>query len=61
MVTIPVKGLKCWSGAWLRNGWRNSKNQPVLNYDLWKPFLQLVQQRHARGDTVDFQFTPVIK
>ena len=55
MVTIPVKGHNCWSGAWLRNGWRNSKNQPVLNYDLWKPFLQLVQQRHARGDTVDFQ------
>lgn len=28
-----------WIGGWLRNGWRNSKNQPVENQDLWKTLL----------------------
>ncbi|MET3292120.1 ribonuclease HI [Brevibacillus fluminis] len=30
-----------WYKGWQRNGWKNSKNQPVENQDLWKEILQL--------------------
>ena len=36
-----------WWEKWQRNGWQNSKRQPVANRDLWEPFVGLVQ---ARGD-----------
>lgn len=32
-----------WWVRWERNGWRNSKKQPVANADLWKPLIRLVQ------------------
>jgi ribonuclease HI len=32
-----------WWRRWERNGWRNSKRQPVANSDLWKPLIELVQ------------------
>ncbi len=32
-----------WWKKWERNGWRNSKRQPVANDDLWKPLIELVQ------------------
>ena len=28
---------------WERNGWRNSKKEPVANVDLWKPLIELVR------------------
>jgi len=36
-----------WWLTWQRNGWRNSKRQPVANRDLWEPLVDLV---NARGD-----------
>ncbi len=36
-----------WWEGWMRNGWRNSKKQPVANRDLWEPLVELVR---ARGD-----------
>jgi ribonuclease HI len=36
-----------WWVAWQRNGWRNSRRQPVANRDLWEPLVDLV---NARGD-----------
>lgn len=33
---------KGWFRGWLRNGWKNSKGQPVENQDLWKRLLQLM-------------------
>jgi ribonuclease HI len=30
---------------WQGNGWRNAKKEPVANADLWKPLIELVQQR----------------
>jgi ribonuclease HI len=36
-----------WWVTWQRNGWRNSKRQPVANRDLWEPLVDLV---NARGD-----------
>lgn len=31
-----------WHVKWERNGWKNSKKQPVANVDLWKPLIELV-------------------
>lgn len=32
-----------WFRGWLKNGWKNSKGQPVENQDLWKRLLQLME------------------
>ena len=32
-----------WYVAWRRNGWKNSKRQPVANRDLWEPLVELVE------------------
>lgn len=32
-----------WWERWERNGWRNSKRQPVANADLWRPLVELVR------------------
>ena len=34
-----------WWVRWQSNGWRNAKKEPVANADLWKPLIELVQQR----------------
>ena len=31
-----------WWEKWQRNGWRNSKKEPVANDDIWKPLVDLV-------------------
>lgn len=35
-----------WIDNWQRNGWRNSRNEPVENQDLWKRLLELLE-RHS--------------
>jgi len=55
-----------WHVGWLKRGWRNSKNEPVANRDLWEPFIELVLARrnvtfrwvkghsgHSMNDLVD--------
>ncbi|GMK39517.1 ribonuclease H [Paenibacillus sp. CCS19] len=32
-----------WIRGWLRNGWKNSKGQPVENQDLWQKLWGLMQ------------------
>jgi ribonuclease HI len=32
-----------WWAKWERNGWRNSKREPVANIDLWTPLVELVK------------------
>ncbi|MCL1853722.1 MAG: ribonuclease HI [Peptococcaceae bacterium] len=32
---------KKWLMAWQRNGWKNSKKEPVANQDLWEELLEL--------------------
>jgi len=32
-----------WWVKWERNGWKNSKKQPVANTDLWKPLIEVVR------------------
>jgi len=40
--------VKCfndnWWVKWERNGWKNSKKQPVANVDLWKPLIEVVRE-----------------
>ncbi|CAM3594434.1 ribonuclease H family protein [Nocardioides zeicaulis] len=33
---------RSWWRTWQRNGWLNSKKEPVKNRDLWEPFVELV-------------------
>ncbi|NIK77917.1 ribonuclease HI [Paenibacillus castaneae] len=35
---------KGWINGWLRNGWKNSKKDPVENQDLWKELLELMNK-----------------
>ena len=48
--------VKCfndrWYVGWKKRGWKNAKNQPVANQDLWAPFIELVLKR---GD-IKFQW-----
>ncbi len=37
-----------WYERWERNGWRNSKRQPVANADLWRPLIELVRGADVR-------------
>lgn len=34
-----------WWVRWQKNGWRNAKKEPVANTDLWKPLIDLYQER----------------
>lgn len=36
-----------WYKGWLKNGWKNSKGQPVENQDLWKELLRLMEIHHV--------------
>jgi ribonuclease HI len=47
-----------WYLGWQRNGWRNSKRQPVANDDLWRPLIDLalsgpVSFRWVKGHSGD--------
>lgn len=32
-----------WWRKWRRNGWKNSKKEPVANADIWQPLVDLVE------------------
>lgn len=32
-----------WWVKWRRNGWKNSKKEPVANTDIWQPLVDLVE------------------
>jgi len=38
------QGMTQWMFSWKRNGWKNSKKEPVKNADLWKALDALSQQ-----------------
>jgi ribonuclease HI len=40
-----------WWVKWRRNGWKNSKKEPVANLDIWQPLVDIVES----GD-VTFQW-----
>jgi ribonuclease HI len=37
-----------WWQRWRRNGWRNSKKEPVANADLWEPLVDAVEASDVR-------------
>ncbi len=37
------KGITEWINGWVRNGWINSKKEPVKNADLWQELLTAVK------------------
>jgi ribonuclease HI len=47
-----------WYVGWQRNGWKNSKRQPVANDDLWRPLIEValageVSFRWVKGHSGD--------
>lgn len=36
-----------WLDNWQKNGWRNSKKEPVANQDLWQQLLVLTRQNRV--------------
>jgi ribonuclease HI len=50
-----VSGMReRWYDTWRRNGWKNSKRQPVANRDLWEALIDLVENHdhHVRFEKV---------
>ncbi len=43
-----VKGITEWITGWQRNGWRNSKKEPVVNRDLWELLLEATQKHSVQ-------------
>ncbi len=38
-----VNGITKWVYGWRDRGWTRAKNQPVINLDLWKRFIEIVE------------------
>lgn len=38
-----VKGITTWIFSWMRNQWKNSRKEDVINQDLWKRLFELSQ------------------
>ncbi len=43
-----LKGLSEWRAGWERKGWRNSKNEPVANLELWKKLFSIADERSVK-------------
>lgn len=51
-----IKGITEWIFGWIKKGWKNSQNKPVLNKDLWERLYVLVKDKdikwkYVRGHT----------
>jgi ribonuclease HI len=42
-----LKGLSEWRKGWERKGWRNAKNEPVANLELWKRLFAVAGARRV--------------
>jgi ribonuclease HI len=38
------QGMSSWMANWKKNGWKNSKREPVKNADLWKELDELAKK-----------------
>ena len=38
-----VKGITTWIFSWMKNQWKNSRKENVINQDLWKKLFELSQ------------------
>lgn len=48
-----VKGMSEWIYGWKRKNWKNSKNKPVENQDLWERLDSLSQARKVTWEWVE--------
>lgn len=46
--SYSIKCLTKWAVNWQRNGWKNTKKQPVENQDIIRPCLNLLEQVNSR-------------
>jgi len=42
-----LKGLSEWRAGWERRNWRNSKNEPVANQELWRKLFAVADARRV--------------
>lgn len=42
-----VKGMTEWLAGWQKNGWKNSKKEPVLNRELWEELSRVAAQHQV--------------
>ncbi|MFT4058420.1 MAG: ribonuclease HI [Legionella sp.] len=42
------QGMTTWMAGWKKNGWVNSKKEPVKNADLWQVLEQLARQHQIK-------------
>jgi ribonuclease HI len=42
-----LKGLSEWRAGWERRNWRNSKNEPVANLELWRRLFDVADARRV--------------
>ena len=47
-----VKGMTQWLSGWQRNGWKNSKKEPVVNRDLWEQLVALTAHHQVNWQWV---------
>ena len=50
-----INCLTVWYKAWLKNGWKNSKHEDVVNRDLIKEVLDIISYRDSMGYKTSFQ------
>lgn len=41
-----------WLSNWKRNGWKNSRKEPVANQDLWQELIRLMQLNQVQVEKV---------
>lgn len=48
-----------WWVGWKRRGWMTARGgKPVMNQDLWRPFIELVKHRREHGQAIVFHYVP---
>jgi len=48
--TYVIRGIRDWSQAWRRRGWKTAEGRDVVNRDLWEVLMTLREQRAQVGD-----------
>jgi len=47
-----VQGITSWVFKWLKNNWKNSQKQQVVNQDLWQSLLELSSLHDIRWEWI---------
>ncbi len=47
-----VQGITSWIFRWIKNNWKNSQKQNVINQDLWKRLLDLTNLHDVKWEWV---------